>query len=975
MLLLLAVLAAPGWSAEGAMAETASAAIQAARAGLPASLGLIEELRFWGETFGRSHEVGPTLDRILALPGAPPFTLPNGAPAPMVTSLPLRDTRASAPRTPSKKALGPSSPSPPNARQPLTLAASILAAIPRERIRARSELAALRELAPASSLADLVEARVARAFGDEISSLRLLESAMERDPSLLSALAEWSEILEASAAGVDLALARLEAHRERDLSPLLLERLAALSLRKGDLTSAKLWSEAALSLDSRRTAARSTLLTAAERSFDGAAYSRAIEGRVANEPWALEAQLSLARRRSAEDREGALDAAVELTQRFPLSPEAAFLLAETLWRSGRDADAARSYARALALDPNSRPALEALERLEGSPPKLEQPDLGELRATPEVPGESEAGGAILFDHSLLEVLPTHRARITRTLVARLHGSSAPPISFELSPSRETFELISARKSKRDGTEVPIGDLRESGSPPSTRATPPGLTPVLSTKTISAGSTEPGELVIVDLRRMISYPPELGPTFASTHDLSENLPKHLVTFDLISDRAITPLAIGGARIEGEVVDEHGRRGLRYRARDVPARSKLRFAPPPTETHPMVGASAYSSWARVGESFSILIEGKLELDDATKAITHEAARTAKTERELVTTLLERVSSVEYTDIELGRRAFEPKPAMETLRSGLGDCKDLSTLLVALLREAGLSANVALIRTRPLGSIPETFPTPFAFDHAVVYVEAPAELLDPSVSSAGPGELPADVVGAQILIVRPSGRSVFSKVAEALPETNSSTSKYRVKVASDGSARLDGIEETRGARAPFLREIVRDEAAGASRLAAMLDAELDGISLEALTPINRGLDEPVRYRFVATVPKLAARRERKLSIPLTLYTFALEQSFGPEASRREDLVFEGPWVAENDVTYELPAGHSARELPEPIVLETKWVALEQLIEPQRTGYRVRERIRFLASRVAVRDFSEFATALRTIDEALERHVEVER
>ncbi|MEI9969999.1 MAG: transglutaminase-like domain-containing protein [Terracidiphilus sp.] len=52
------------------------------------------------------------------------------------------------------------------------------------------------------------------------------------------------------------------------------------------------------------------------------------------------------------------------------------------------------------------------------------------------------------------------------------------------------------------------------------------------------------------------------------------------------------------------------------------------------------------------------------------------------------------VRYTGIEFGEAAIVPHDPAETLAKKYGDCKDKATLLVAMLRAAGIPANVALL-----------------------------------------------------------------------------------------------------------------------------------------------------------------------------------------------------------------------------------------------------------------------------------------
>ncbi|NLA68049.1 MAG: DUF3857 and transglutaminase domain-containing protein, partial [Gammaproteobacteria bacterium] len=74
------------------------------------------------------------------------------------------------------------------------------------------------------------------------------------------------------------------------------------------------------------------------------------------------------------------------------------------------------------------------------------------------------------------------------------------------------------------------------------------------------------------------------------------------------------------------------------------------------------------------------------------------------------------VRYTAIDMGSNSHSPSPPETTLERRFGDCKDKSTLLVALLAEAGIEAEPVLVNTVARAAIRDRLPSPFAFDHVV-------------------------------------------------------------------------------------------------------------------------------------------------------------------------------------------------------------------------------------------------------------------
>ena len=76
------------------------------------------------------------------------------------------------------------------------------------------------------------------------------------------------------------------------------------------------------------------------------------------------------------------------------------------------------------------------------------------------------------------------------------------------------------------------------------------------------------------------------------------------------------------------------------------------------------------------------------------------------------------IDYYAILIGQKGYTPRSPNTVFAQGFGDCKDKSLLMVALLKELGISATPALVHNDGLfGKL--TFPTPLIFNHAIVKV----------------------------------------------------------------------------------------------------------------------------------------------------------------------------------------------------------------------------------------------------------------
>ena len=75
--------------------------------------------------------------------------------------------------------------------------------------------------------------------------------------------------------------------------------------------------------------------------------------------------------------------------------------------------------------------------------------------------------------------------------------------------------------------------------------------------------------------------------------------------------------------------------------------------------------------------------------------------------------------YVGLEFGIHGYKPYKVTQVLARRFGDCKDKASLMVALLREVGIDAELVLVRTRRGGRIDAEPASLAVFDHAIVYV----------------------------------------------------------------------------------------------------------------------------------------------------------------------------------------------------------------------------------------------------------------
>lgn len=93
----------------------------------------------------------------------------------------------------------------------------------------------------------------------------------------------------------------------------------------------------------------------------------------------------------------------------------------------------------------------------------------------------------------------------------------------------------------------------------------------------------------------------------------------------------------------------------------------------------------------------------------------------------------NEIRYVGIEIGVNSHQPADPLTVLTRRFGDCKDMTQLLISILNRLGLRARPLLVNSAAEGTITNWWPSPYAFNHAVVLAELGSDrwLLDPTLA----------------------------------------------------------------------------------------------------------------------------------------------------------------------------------------------------------------------------------------------------
>jgi Flp pilus assembly protein TadD len=743
------------------------------------------------------------------------------------------------------------------------------------------------------------------------------------------------------------------------------------------------------------------LATRARNRGDARAYVARLEEAAAMRPDLPSLSIDLARAlEGAGQGDRAREVLTALAARLPDDAGVQANLGKLLHRQGRRGEALERLRASLALrpqDPELRRYLERAER-ESTPGEADEPaqDLARryaadaravIAADARAPSTAAADAVVLLDRRVVRV---HGNGLAQTFAQRLvairteHGAEEnKELDVRYTPGSEDVEIREARVFRPSGPGGAL-EVLEAADRDDVDLSEPwyGLyydnrAEVVRFEGLRAGDVLEVQYLVED----VSAENQMADYFGDLQAIAETVPKRLWEYTLIAPKSRpiysnTPRAPGLSR---EVKESGDERVYSFSARDVAPIDAEPAMPGLTEVAPYLHVSTYASWDDVGAWYWRLVAEQLQGDEELTRAARAVVKPGDDERARVRAIHGLVvGGTRYVGLEFGIHGFKPYKVTQVLERRFGDCKDKASLLVAMLREVGVDAELVLVRTRRGGALDREPASLAPFDHAIAYVPKLDLYLDGTAEFSGTAELPSQDQGVMVLRVGPRG----ARLAETpvLPSTeNRVERRWRVELAADGDARVDEELRIRGQAAADWREHYQTPGERRERYGRVWEERNPGARLVSLDmPGIEDREAPVVVRSVAAVTRLgmpAGTDARSgVTLPIAVREADFARSYARLSTRKQDLVLAYPWQHDEEIVYKLPAGWALRAGGGERKLEGPFgrVTVDVAAEPGGL-VRVHTFLDVLRYRVAPGEYAAFRAFLGDIDAAFAERISV--
>ena len=386
----------------------------------------------------------------------------------------------------------------------------------------------------------------------------------------------------------------------------------------------------------------------------------------------------------------------------------------------------------------------------------------------------------------------------------------------------------------------------------------------------------------------------------------------------------------------------------------------FMPPYEEIAPWFEITTVGSWNDVGAWYWKLIEPQMKASVEIEQAVIELTKDKKTDVDKAKAIFYWVEDrIRYVGLEFGAGAYEPHSARDVFVNRYGDCKDQATLLVTMLKAAGIEAHPVLVSTRFKGNTSQRLPSPGIFDHAIVMAEIEGKRiwLDPTAEVCPFGEIPTPDRGREVMVVR-DGVAEFVETPDYTPDENRTVQSADIKLDADGGIRAAVSWTASGsgdlsARASYKYSKPSQIKEGFEGTVASIspDAKLNNFSVT--DPGRR--EEPLKVAYDFQAGGWADRTRKFLIFRPSLYQSVLSETPFSKPERQYEISFGSRSSSISETQIALPDGFKVEEVPPNVSLKTDFATYDRTYELNGGTLKIVEKLVRLNAKMPVNRYQE--------------------
>jgi len=551
-----------------------------------------------------------------------------------------------------------------------------------------------------------------------------------------------------------------------------------------------------------------------------------------------------------------------------------------------------------------------------------------IRNAPAAESYPNAGIIYILDEDIVQVFEDGRCKETIHVVFKIlkdRGKDNGDIEIGYNSRTETALIIYARTITPEGKIIPLSENAVKVVTPFTNY--PSYSDYKEL-TFSMPGVTVGSIIdykIVEERQR----PEIEGKFSDEFYFQTYDPTYLCRYKVITPRdtdlkylVLNPLP--DIQSSPNIIHDGNKKIYLWEYKNIPQIIEEKSMPPTDEVAFRILVTTMNSWEEFSHWWRKKIAGKTEPDESIKRKVAELTKDLSTSKEKIEAIFDYVKrEIRYVFIDFGKSGYEPENAKKVFENKYGDCKDKSTLLISMLKVAGIPAHYVLIPTSSVGNLIKDFPYPFQFNHCIVSTEKEGKynFFDPVAENYRFDYLPSSDQNRDILIFD-NKKIIFARTPLAKPEENAYYNQSQIKIGLDGSIECEVKNFSFGGEEASLRSFFIKNSP--TKIKESLEERVDKISSGAKL-LTYTHSDPMNFkeRFEVTI-KYNAQDYCKKAGDILIFDVPEIQKSCP-ATGKKDLKYPiEVWnnsYKKDEVEFNVPEGYEVYHLPEPMEIKNQY------------------------------------------------------
>lgn len=398
-------------------------------------------------------------------------------------------------------------------------------------------------------------------------------------------------------------------------------------------------------------------------------------------------------------------------------------------------------------------------------------------------------------------------------------------------------------------------------------------------------------------------------------------------------------------------------------DIPAFKQEERMPPP-ESYRAQMRFALSSWddwnGIAGWYYSYFFKPQLIISDSVRALAHRLTAACTSDSEKIKQIYNHVRQLRYVAVQLGESGLRPSTPQEILRHNYGDCKDKSTLCIAMLKSIGITAYPVLVLTGNTGRFDPSYPS-WSFNHMIVKAVAGNSAvywMDPTSEYSRFLSLPWEVQNIPVLTLNSDSTGTIETTPGSSGAENFSDISLYTDVLENGSALVRVKIKNTGEEGRYFREMMSEKGYTEIKEACqkMIANEAVQSSIDTIIVENlKDLDSPLTLNIHFTVPNALQRQNDIALFSVHVFKVIDDLRWTAKETRKYPIWFPfSSSTVRNSIIRFSDSTLSLRPLPGSVSIRNAYGTYENSFEqPSMNTVVIKEKLTMKKSEVPSQDY----------------------